>query len=1553
MTSNRFAVAAARRAWLRWVGLAIAVLCAACARDRSSDGTVATIGEAVTVVPIALSVSPPAASVPATVQQPFKATLLFSNGRKKRLTSGAVWSVSDPTVASVDANGLVTALAPGSVTVTAAAQGVNGTAALTVTRATLVSVALTPVNRKIQVSTSVMYTAMGTFSDGSKHKLTGAVFWTSSDATVASVDTTGRATGLAAGTVSITATHVATGLAGKTFLTVGTAALASVAVTPAASSAPVGLDVPFVATGSYTDGTTMDLTDAATWSSSNGAVAIVSNLADSPGVATAVSAGASTITAVVAGKRGKATFTVTPAVLRSIAVSPQSKSVPNGTTLQLVATGTYSDNTTQDLTAAATWSSSSPAVFVSDALGSDGLASALALGTATVTATDSATGISGGASLTVTPALLTSLAITPPSSSVALGVAQQFTATGTFTDATTRDVTARVTWSSDAPAIASVSNDPAGSGAATSLSLGTANVTALDPSTGVTATATLKVTPAVLTALAIDPAGATIANGLAQAFTASGTYSDGSHRDLTSAVTWSVPSGTATVSNAPSTVGVVTSNGVGQSTVHVLDPTTGVSATVLLTVTAATLVSINVTPALPSIALGTNQPFLATGTYSDNTTQDLTASVTWSTSNAVATVSNVPGSIGLATGTGVGTTTVTATSAASGVSGATTLTVTAAVLASIAITPPVASVPLGTAQQFRATGIFTDSSTQDLTASVTWASSAPNVLSVSSSAGSAGLGAALAIGVVTLSATDPTMGVTGSTPVTVSPAVLVSIEVALQTISSSGKASKKESGKGVMPSKNGGTSLPLGDTLQLFAIGTYSDGSAADISVSVTWSAAGAAATVSNAAANPGLVTTVSVGPATITAADPATGVSGSMSIDVTAALLVSMVVTPSAQAVPSGLTQQFTAIGTYTDGTTQDLTTSVTWASSTPSATISNAAGSAGLATAAVVGVAGIIATDPVTGVFGVANLTTTAAVLESIAVGPSPLSLPLGTSEPLTAIGSYSDGSTLDLTTIATWSSTTANASVSNATGSAGVVTGVALGPATLLATEPTSHVVGSASVAVVPVPLRTVTGTLADVWWEDDGTQVTAPMALPAGTNVWAIPMGQSTRLPGTLDLATGNISIPNVPEGKYWLMLNERASNGPVLLEEHESSTPNLTNLWVGRPDVAEPTQTTNVTFNVTGLTPWQAGVDLLELTASNAGLWATPFGVPFSGADLSAGATSVNQSLDWLTQVGVSLPDATKGDALYVHQLSSTAVTSGAGAGTTYERAVAYAQTSNVTITDGSPATIPAALVAAPQTGSVAANLHAADFEALSSWMNPAATPLGLTFYVDASAHATSPAPRSLWGTPDMLYLVLAPHTANVDLGTLTYGQFLGPLWHEFVWAGYQWSVPVTALGATTPQPLQVGTSSAYPAGQVPTAYAPVLGPPTTLTIVGLDAYQEQANVGLMPVLTFGAPSLGSPTSYAIKWFQATVTPAGRTRLTPIATQLLFPDSGQTTASVALPSGVLMAGSQYLALITAIESSDRIDQGGLSITQGLIPTDYPLHQSSTATALFSP
>jgi hypothetical protein len=168
---------------------------------------------------------------------------------------------------------------------------------------------------------------------------------------------------------------------------------------------------------------------------------------------------------------------------------------------------------------------------------------------------------------------------------------------------------------------------------------------------------------ATLQSISVTPANPSIAKGLKKQFTATGTFSDGSTKDISSQVTWaSATSSVATITTA----GLASGVGTGTSTISA--SLSGKTGSTLLTVTTPTLQSIAVTPANSSIAKGLTQQFTATGTFSDNSKQDLTSQATWASSiPSVATIS----ATGLATGVGNGTTVVSA--ALSGVTGSTQL----------------------------------------------------------------------------------------------------------------------------------------------------------------------------------------------------------------------------------------------------------------------------------------------------------------------------------------------------------------------------------------------------------------------------------------------------------------------------------------------------------------------------------------------------------------------------------------------------------------------------------------------------------------------------------------------------------------------------------------------------------------------------------------------------------------------------------------------------------------------------------------------------------------
>ena len=416
--------------------------------------------------------------------------------------------------------------------------------------------------------------------------------------------------------------------------------LVSIALSPANPTLPVGITQNFVATGTFSDTSTQTLAGVI-WSSTNNAAASVGDDSTNMGTAYAVATGSTTISACAGSLCGSTTVAVNPPILVSIAVNPNSGSIPAGTPQQFTAMGTYSDGSTQDLTASSIWSSSTTTVAT---INNSALATSFITGTTTIQAAVGS--IQGSTLLTVTAPVLVSIAVTPPTPSVALGLSQQFTATGTYTDGSTQDLTSSVTWGSSMPNVATIS----GAGMASSVNQGSTSIAA---SLGaVQAGTSFNVTAAALTAINVAPAAPSVALGLTQPFTATGIYTDGSTQNLTGSVTWtSSLASVATISAA----GLASSAGQGGTTIQaVLGPIQGSTS---LTITGPALVSIAATPANPIMPTGTTQQFIATGTYTDNSTQDVTSSATWSSSAMdIATVDNA----GMVTGLTAGPTTISA-----------------------------------------------------------------------------------------------------------------------------------------------------------------------------------------------------------------------------------------------------------------------------------------------------------------------------------------------------------------------------------------------------------------------------------------------------------------------------------------------------------------------------------------------------------------------------------------------------------------------------------------------------------------------------------------------------------------------------------------------------------------------------------------------------------------------------------------------------------------------------------------------------------------------------
>jgi len=281
----------------------------------------------------------------------------------------------------------------------------------------------------------------------------------------------------------------------------------------------------------------------------------------------------------------------------------------------------------------------------------------------------------------------------------------------------------------------------------------------------------------------------------------------------------------------------------------------------------STLNVITVFPVNATIPDGLMTQFTATGTYSTGNTFDETQDCTWDSSDpAVASISNTPGSNGLATASSPGLTDITCTTG--GVSGATLFTVDPALLTAIRIEDGnpangLGPYPDGVAVPLRAIGSFTDGSQPDVTQAVNWNSSALSVATVGDSPGNKGVMQTLIPGVTQITVTDTMTGTVGMGMITIQVVPLNQVLVNPATFNL------------------GVNSTPI----QLHADCFFSTGETFDCTEGSAWSSSNTGVgTVSDTAGTKGLFDGISAGVTAVFATKQ--GVSGQAQATVTAATM-------------------------------------------------------------------------------------------------------------------------------------------------------------------------------------------------------------------------------------------------------------------------------------------------------------------------------------------------------------------------------------------------------------------------------------------------------------------------------------------------------------------------------------------------------------------------------------------------------------------------------------------------------------------------------------------
>jgi len=419
------------RAWIASALLAAGIVVGACSEGSKHE-------TAPPPVTYSISITAPDSMLRVGQTSQLSATLSRSDGVP---TYGAniTWSSSDSTIASVSSVGLLSAKAPGSVTVTAAANGVSANAPMHITP--------TPSYNAAQIAAESVYVGQtidlrAYLLDNGTPAFTDGTTWSTSDPTVGVVDG-GVFTALKRGISTVTATRGTK---------VGVVDVLAQTHVKTLSLAPDTLDIPFFSSGAF-DASATDSAGkriygrAVTWS-----IADTSKLKVNAGVFTPKAAGLTTVTAVCDGAVATAFVRITPPPGYSIYLTTPQTWVTIGKTLQ-VASESHDPSTFVYPVATLNWSSSDTTIA---RVSSTGIVTGLARGKVTITADEG--GRKGSVDLNIEKPVAT-VSFVPDTVQLSIHGSLQLLAT--LRDADGNTLTTRpITWTSSDTNIVNITPSP-------------------------------------------------------------------------------------------------------------------------------------------------------------------------------------------------------------------------------------------------------------------------------------------------------------------------------------------------------------------------------------------------------------------------------------------------------------------------------------------------------------------------------------------------------------------------------------------------------------------------------------------------------------------------------------------------------------------------------------------------------------------------------------------------------------------------------------------------------------------------------------------------------------------------------------------------------------------------------------------------------------------------------------------------------------------------------------------------------------------------------------
>jgi hypothetical protein len=452
---------------------------------------------------------------------------------------------------------------------------------------------------------------------------------------------------------------------------------------------------------------------------------------------------------------------------------------------------------------------------------------------------------------------------------------------------------------------------------------------------------------------------------------------------------------------------------------------------------------------------------------------------------------------------------------------------------------------------------------------------------------------------------------------------------------------------------------------------------------------------------------------------------------------------------------------------------------------------------------------------------------------------------------------------------------------------------------------------------VPTRPVTGNRTVTYWPDGAARTTQAAPVVGVSAEIRAASGTWRTYPGTA--GGGSVTIPGVPEGSYWLKLDD--GSGVVTFVETSASTLDLGYDKLGRAGKTPAGASAQVDFalSLPAGDTWAAGHQM-QVVSSNADVWDW-----LTTVTTAPNGRSGTWRDNWFAGNASAAPlnQVTTADPFSVFHLRSTSLTPTQP----YLWASTISIAPNVAIP---PATNPVSRTLStanlPAQRTLAGGTwYVRNFEGLRGAMNASSGAGSHTLSVGANVGALDANGPAASATPSLLSMVAASVTADLVFPSLNYVPVLShaqmaATWYE--WRGVEFTASVSR-GATNPATIPVSVGRREPLSPAPTTpLSPTLVPVASLSFrttsgATLGAYVDRQGVGPTPTLSWSPPPAPptpptraplSPTRYEVEVFRLTGSTSPRSTLVA-----RFVTAG---LEAPFPSGVLQPGSSYCARVTA-------------------------------------